>query len=296
MSIWIEITKQDHKHGGVGWEYGSCLWSPTTNKTGRKIYEIMKRPLQDEIVLHFYKISNVTFYHGYSIIKDECIVTNEIPPQSGNWDWANKFYRIELKKFTKFSNPISINDFTKIYDFELRNEINEYSPSYYPFEIAIFKDPKFKKDSIVKLSQGKYLRQCSDKLFTLLQETTKIHEIKSNEPEIKNTGIEYVEGLRQKREAYFFMRNPKLVKDAKIKYGYVCQACNFDFSKFYGSLGENYIECHHENVLSERSEEEWDKNITTSIDDVKVLCSNCHRMLHRSRPALTFKDLLKYIK
>ena len=55
---------------------------------------------------------------------------------------------------------------------------------------SLIATPAINSTVIVKLSQGKYLRQCSDKLFTLLQETTKIHEIKSSEPEIKNTGIE----------------------------------------------------------------------------------------------------------
>ena len=40
--------------------------------------------------------------------------------------------------------------------------------------------------------------------------------------------------------------------------------------------GKDYIECHHENVLSERPEEEWSNEVKTSIDDIKVLCSNCH--------------------
>ena len=46
-------------------------------------------------------------------------------------------------------------------------------------------------------------------------------------------------------------------------------------------------------VLSERPENEWKDYMTTSLDSVKVLCSNCHRMIHYKRPALTFDELLK---
>lgn len=66
--------------------------------------------------------------------------------------------------------------------------------------------------------------------------------------------------------------------------------------KKYGELGDKYIECHHENPLSERTEKEWNENLKTSVNDVRMLCSNCHRMIHRTRPAKKFEDLLLVIK
>ena len=106
MDIWIENTREDHNHGGVGWEYGTCLWSPTTNKTGGKIYEIMHLPKVNDLVLHFYKISNVTYYHGFSYVKDQCKIINVAPPEPGTWGWAVEFYRIDLKNFEPFLEPI----------------------------------------------------------------------------------------------------------------------------------------------------------------------------------------------
>lgn len=298
MDIWIENTREDHNHGGVGWEYGTCLWSPTTNKTGGKIYEIMHLPKVNDLVLHFYKISNVTYYHGFSYVKNQCKIINVAPPEPGTWDWAVEFYRIDLKNFEHFPEPIRIDSFTKNYDLEIRNEILDAAPPNYPFEIARFKNPKFKKDSIVKLSQGKYLRQCSGKLFELLQEITKIEGGFKTKSETGKEPIkrEYIEGKRKQRETYFFARNPQLVSDAKKTLGYVCQACGFDFESVYGELGKEYIECHHENVLSERSEKEWNENITTSLEQVKMLCANCHRMIHKRRPALSFQELKEYLK
>ena len=74
--------------------------------------------------------------------------------------------------------------------------------------------------------------------------------------------------------------------DAKKAFGYVCQACGFDFEKKYGEVGKNYIECHHKNPLSEQSD------LTPStLDDVCMLCSNCHRMIHRTRPAMSLEQL-----
>ena len=105
---------------------------------------------------------------------------------------------------------------------------------------------------------------------------------------------EYLEGKRLTSERSYFRRNPKLIKQAKEYYGYSCQVCGFRFSDKYGKLGSNYIECHHLNPLSERPDAE--KRISTSIEDVRVVCSNCHRMLHRSRPALTIDELKNAIR
>lgn len=97
---------------------------------------------------------------------------------------------------------------------------------------------------------------------------------------------EYEEGERKFKEVAYFARNPKLVKDAKYFYGYTCQACEFNFEEVYGELGKSYIECHHLNPLSERKDYH-----DSSINDVCVLCSNCHRMIHRSNPILTLEQL-----
>lgn len=105
---------------------------------------------------------------------------------------------------------------------------------------------------------------------------------------------EYLEGRRLTSERSYFRRNPKLVKQAKEHYGYSCQVCGFKFSDKYGEFGSNYIECHHLNPLSEHPDAE--KSISTTIDDVRVVCSNCHRMLHRSRPALTIEELKSAIQ
>ena len=56
-----------------------------------------------------------------------------------------------------------------------------------------------------------------------------------------------------------------------------CEVCNFDFAKGFGKLGKNpsyFIEAHHVTPLSEGSRR-------TSPKDFMMLCSNCHRMVHR---------------
>ncbi len=76
-------------------------------------------------------------------------------------------------------------------------------------------------------------------------------------------------------------RNKKIV-DAKKKQvlkeqGCLkCEACDFDFEKTYGPLGIGYIECHHLVPLAKFSTIK-----TTKLSDLALLCSNCHKMIHR---------------
>ena len=64
-----------------------------------------------------------------------------------------------------------------------------------------------------------------------------------------------------------------------------CAACDFDFAERYGNLGEGFIECHHRTPLSDVGERE------TTLEDLSVVCANCHRMLHRSLDTLAVEDL-----
>jgi predicted HNH restriction endonuclease len=58
-----------------------------------------------------------------------------------------------------------------------------------------------------------------------------------------------------------------------------CGACRFNLAAQYGRLGEGYVECHHTRPVSDTAEAE-----KTDPADVALVCSNCHRMIHRKRP------------
>lgn len=109
------------------------------------------------------------------------------------------------------------------------------------------------------------------------------------ETELANLG--YEEGLRSAAERDLFNRNPQLAKQAKEMYGCTCQVCGFDFGKTYGPLGLNFAEAHHRNPLSERPPEEWTTAVRTNVADVAILCANCHRMIHRRKPAFSIAEL-----
>jgi predicted HNH restriction endonuclease len=98
--------------------------------------------------------------------------------------------------------------------------------------------------------------------------------------------VEFAERRQIAREKEIWARNPQLASDAKKRDSYTCQICSFNFMAAYGRLGKEYAECHHMNPLSERLGAASDPEMTR-IEDVITLCANCHRMVHRTQPALS---------
>ena len=69
-----------------------------------------------------------------------------------------------------------------------------------------------------------------------------------------------------------------------------CEICGFDFETKYGIRGRGYIEAHHTIPVSD-----MEPGQKTRLEDIALVCSNCHRMLHRSRPWLEMEQLRKLV-
>lgn len=67
-----------------------------------------------------------------------------------------------------------------------------------------------------------------------------------------------------------------------------CQICGFSFFENYGEIGEGFIEAHHKKSLSKMMGE-----TKTKKDDIVLVCSNCHRMLHRGDPTIEIEVLMQ---
>jgi predicted HNH restriction endonuclease len=88
-----------------------------------------------------------------------------------------------------------------------------------------------------------------------------------------------------------FERNAALIKGAKnlainINGKLQCEICNFDFFEVYGELGKDFIEAHHKVPLSEMR-----KAVTNTVQDIALICSNCHSMIHRRKSWLRIDEL-----
>ncbi len=74
-------------------------------------------------------------------------------------------------------------------------------------------------------------------------------------------------------------RNRTAARHAKRFHGTRCQACELEFAARYGEIGKGFIEAHHLRPIAELEE-----GVPVKYDvaaDFAVLCSNCHRMIHR---------------
>jgi predicted HNH restriction endonuclease len=79
-------------------------------------------------------------------------------------------------------------------------------------------------------------------------------------------------------------RSRRLVEQRKLKalkeFGRLrCEVCLFDFEEHYGSRGKGFIEAHHTKPVETLVE-----GSKTRLEDLVLLCANCHRMVHATRP------------
>jgi hypothetical protein len=55
-----------------------------------------------------------------------------------------------------------------------------------------------------------------------------------------------------------------------------CQVCGFSFVETYGELGRGFIEAHHTQPVATLK-----PGSRTKVEDIALVCPNCHEMLHR---------------
>lgn len=114
-------------------------------------------------------------------------------------------------------------------------------------------------------------------------------EVEPEDPEIEDAP----EGRILTRTHTLRERDPKLraAKKEKVRDEtgrLACEGCDLDFEERYGKRGKDFIECHHLKPLSMLRPGQ-----RTSLEDLALLCSNCHRMVHVRRPWLTLEELVE---
>lgn len=114
-------------------------------------------------------------------------------------------------------------------------------------------------------------------------------------PELSNGAGLYDEGNLSKRKHRVRERNSQLIKDAKDrfkkKHGHLfCEVCNFNFSDKYGVLGDGFIEAHHTIPVSKMK-----PGYKTYINEIAMVCSNCHRMIHTQSEMLSIEAISKIV-
>lgn len=94
-----------------------------------------------------------------------------------------------------------------------------------------------------------------------------------------------LEKLHLVRERNPVLRQKKIDQVAARGEAILCEVCKFDFAATYGEQGRGYIEVHHRTPLHATGP------TRTTMADLALLCSNCHRMIHRKSPWLQVGEL-----
>lgn len=108
----------------------------------------------------------------------------------------------------------------------------------------------------------------------------------------------FPEGAESYRLHKMRERDPSIIQQAKAwrlkeTQKLECEVCQTDFYKIYGELGKGFIEAHHKIPVSN-----LDGKTPTLRTDLALVCSNCHRMLHRSggRSVEELRELIERVK
>jgi hypothetical protein len=114
------------------------------------------------------------------------------------------------------------------------------------------------------------------------------HRLRGSDPPDVDDEVHFAEeGWKKWRLHPVTERNRAVVASKKAQAMVVnssldCEVCGFNFATVYGDLGGDFCEVHHRVPLRDLEEP-----VSTSLDDLAILCSNCHSIIHRTKPLMS---------
>ena len=135
-------------------------------------------------------------------------------------------------------------------------------------------------------SNGAELRKVSAAIRSFVSSNEVIPAIDSGEEEESQEGqiLTRVHKLRERDRGLVRRKKESVLKKRS---SLSCEVCDFDFEAVYGERGRGFIECHHTKALSELPQEGG----RIALSDLSLVCSNCHRMIHKAKPWLSIEEL-----
>lgn len=270
MNIWLEKTYPSKRNKG---DFTSLLLSPTEDARGADIYSNMRKVQSGDIVFHLDQDTNNIIGYSIATAKYEIITINH-----------DDYYTINLQDYQSLANNLNIDTFLTNPDYQkLLTEVKKNKEVFYQL-----RDNKF------YVKQGGYLTNLDKQIADLFNQDFE-HEVFEPEPDEIDNEL-FSEGKVKYRIHKHKERNRKLIKTAKENFKMnndgklFCEVCGFDFSKRYGLRGEDFIEAHHTIPIHSIAED-----YKTNVNEIALLCSNCHRMIHR-RPWLSIDELRDILK
>jgi predicted HNH restriction endonuclease len=162
---------------------------------------------------------------------------------------------------------------------------------------------KHKKGNWVITNAGKkFLESNQEIMQSLVEQGFKLRDLKRSEL-YDYSQIVIEEGMSINKETRVRKRCYKLKASAvsvfkKDHHGKVfCVVCGFDFRNKYGEHGKDYIEAHHTAPIHEKDMKGEKIILNKAIQKIALVCSNCHRMIHRKKGCmLSVESIKKLVK
>lgn len=96
--------------------------------------------------------------------------------------------------------------------------------------------------------------------------------------------------MHRVRERNAGLRMKKIAAVLKSGKKVCCEVCSFDYGRTYGQHGDGFIEVHHLRPLHELTSE-----TRTRLDELALVCANCHRMIHARKPWLSLDEIRELV-
>jgi len=271
MNYWLESTYPSKREEN---DFTNFLISPIRSKGNKDIYSNMRRVKPNDIIFHLDQDKKSII--GYSYAASNYIIY-EIEDE--------QYYLIDLVNYQNLKITIDVDTFLN--NPQYKEQLKRIKANHEVF----FQE----RNNKYYIKQGGYLTALSEELIHLFNSNLKKID---NFDNFNNFDEEnFPEGNTIYKIHKSKERSSKVIKLAKQRFKakhnneLFCECCNFHFTKTYGEIGHDFIEGHHIQPISDIEDERL-----TKIDDIILLCSNCHRMIHRKRPWLTVDKLKTLLK
>lgn len=238
QNVYIEITNP--VHGGSGWEFGSCLWSPAKDKSGGKAWKIMEEVKPDDIILHLLKKQNRYYWVGVSKADSKLFEVNSEPPKPSRWADMLPYQRINIKQFTSLKKPIDVSKIFSDYDLQLRQILRSKNYGLFYVEYGNQRELRVSQRYFAKVPEELYnvFHDLSNKIDYNVKFGDINHIPTNNEPSYPD----YSPPSRTEVYTSRIVRDSRLVRDLKEEFDWKCQICGKRISL---PEGRYYCEGHH---------------------------------------------------
>lgn len=240
MKYWIEITNP--VHGGLGWEFGTCLWSPVHDRSGKKAWKMMEEVEPGDVIFHFLKPTKQQGHHfwGHSVAEDSAQIINHPPPEPLQWANQAPYYRIPVASFNSLNTPVPVSEILDAHRSDFEAELHR-KPKGQFYEL--------KKDGRIQVSL-KYIAEADGAVIRILaaiinnngqaigQFTPDHFAPDANSPAYPD----YTPPGTVQTQVVRRIRDTALSKHVKAEFGHRCAVCGKRIR-----LSENtyYAEAHH---------------------------------------------------